>query len=213
MKKLIISTLAVLALTTTAYATDLPSKNKAPVPTPAPVAAESTDSISLSYGQDDAQNFGNKIDDSYTIGYTHKLGAGFSVGGIANLTNNTANATTNYAEAQAGYALPAFAGVTLSGKVGVGERFTQGTDYAYYTVYGNADYKVMDKLTWNAVQYRWRSPFDTASYSWQSNQIGTGVTYDITNNLAVNAKVYRQWDGTFANVTQDGFGLGVTVKF
>ena len=57
MKKLIISTLAVLALTTTAYATDLPSKNKAPVPTPAPVAAESTDSISLSYGQDDAQNF------------------------------------------------------------------------------------------------------------------------------------------------------------
>ena len=47
MKKLIISTLAVLALTTTAYATDLPSKTKAPVPTPAPVAAAPAEDVTF----------------------------------------------------------------------------------------------------------------------------------------------------------------------
>ena len=212
MKKLIISTLAVLALTTTAYATDLPSKTKAPLPTPAPVAAESTDSLSISYAQDLVQDFGAKKDDSYTVGYTHKLGAGFTVGGAANITEKTDNSIGNWAEVQGGYSLPAFAGVTLGGKVGVGERLTGSTNYPYYDVYGTADYKVMDKVTWNAVQYRWRSAFDTAANGYQSHQIGTGLTYDVTSNYSVSGKIARGYD-TAGNATGDQFMLGLTAKF
>jgi len=212
MKKLLI-TVAALVLATSAYATDLPKKNKAPA-APAAVAtsSESTDSLTAAYGQDTAVgNLGSKTDDIYQLTYTHKLGNGFSVGGMAQTTQDTSNTVKQNLEAQAGYALPAFAGVAVSGKVGVGEKF-QSTNFGYYALYGAADYKVMDKLTWNAVSYRYRSAFDTANYGYQSNQLGTGVTYDLASNYAVSAKVYRNYDTSF-NSTGDQFMLGLNVKF
>ena len=214
MKKLLI-TVAALVLATSAYATDLPKKNKAPA-APTPVAAatssESTDSLTAAYGQDTAVgNLGSKTDDIYQLTYSHKLGNGFSVGGMAQTTQDTGNTVKQNLEAQAGYALPAFAGVAVSGKVGVGEKF-QSSNFGYYALYGAADYKVMDKLTWNAVSYRYRSAFDTASYGYQSNQLGTGVTYDLASNYAVSAKVYRNYDTSF-NSTGDQFMVGFTAKF
>ena len=214
MKNFITTTMALLALTVAANATDLPSKAKAPA-APAPVAAPasaSTDSLTVSYAQDLGANFGSKVDDSYSVGYTHSIGGGFTVGGLVNSTQTTANAITNYGEAQVGYKLPAFAGVTVGGKIGVGEKLTT-TNFPYYALYGTADYALGNGITINAVQYRYRSAFDSNTYGWQSHQIGTGVSYDITSNYTVSAKVYRNYDNTFSNNTGDGFGVGLTVKF
>ena len=213
MKKLIISVAAVM-LATSAYATDLPSKKSAPLPTPAPVvAASSDDSLTVSYGQDLGNNFGAKVDDAYQLSYKHNLGGGLSVGGMAKTTQVAGSQLNQNLEVQAGYALPAMAGVTLSGKVGVGEKFTT-TNFPYYALYGAADYKVMDGLTLNAVQYRYRSAIDSNQYGYQSHQIGTGVTYDITSKYSVSAKVARNFDNTSSyNATGDEFAVGLTVKF
>ena len=213
MKTFITTTMALLALTVAASATDLPSKAKAPA-APAPVAAApaaSVDSLSIGYSQDLGPNFGSKVDDSYSIGYTHQIGGGFSVGGLVNATQKTDNAITNYGEAQVGYKLPAFYGVTLGGKVAVGEKLTT-TNFPYYAVYGTADYALGNGVTINAVQYRYRSAIDQATYGWVSHQIGTGVSYDITSNYTVSAKVYRSYDSGLNN-TGDGFGVGLAVKF
>jgi hypothetical protein len=215
MKKLLITVAAVL-MATSAYATDLPKKNKAPA-APAPVAAatttsESVDSLAVAYGQDTAVgNLGTKTDDIYQLTYTHKLGNGIAVGGMAQTTQDTGNTVKQNLEAQASYTLPAFAGVSVTGKVGLGEKF-QSTNFGYYALYGQADVKLMDKLTWNAASYRYRSAFDTANYGYQSNQLGTGVTYDLASNYAVSAKVYRNYDTNF-NSTGDQFMLGLNVKF
>ena len=213
MKKLIISVAAVM-LATSAYATDLPSKKSAPLPTPAPVvAASSDDSLTVSYGQDLGNNFGAKVDDAYQLSYKHNLGGGLSVGGMAKTTQVAGSQLNQNLEVQAGYALLAMAGVTVSGKVGVGEKFTT-TNFPYFAVYGNADYKVMDGLTLNAVQYRYRSAIDSNQYGYQSHQIGTGVTYDINSKYSVNAKVARNFDNTSSyNATGDEVMLGLTVKF
>jgi len=215
MNKLLITAAAVV-FATSAFATDLPSKKKAPaapaVTTTEAVAPASTDSLTAAYGQDTAVgDLGSKTDDVYQLTYKHNLGAGFSVGGMAQTTQDTGNVVKQNLEAQAGYALPAFGGFTLSGKVGVGEKFTT-TNFSYYAVYGNLDYKLMDKVTWNAVNYRYRSAFDTEANGYQSNQLGTGVTYDISNTYAASAKVYRNYDKDF-NATGDQFMLGLTAKF
>ena len=215
MKKLIISTVALL-MATSAYATDLPSKKAAPA-APAPVAAaaatSSDDSLTVAYGQDLGNNFGSKVDDAYSVTYKHNLGAGFSVGGMAKTTQVPGSQLNQNLEAQAGYALPAMAGVSVSGKVGVGEKFTT-TNFPYFALYGAADYKVMDGLTLNAVQYRYRSAIDNATYGYQSHQLATGVTYDITPKYSVTAKVARNFDNTSSyNATGDEFALGLTVKF
>ena len=213
MNKLIISVAAVM-LATSAYATDLPSKKSAPLPTPAPVvAASSDDSLTVSYGQDLGNNFGAKVDDAYQLSYKHNLGGGFSVGGMAKTTQVDGSQLNQNLEAQVGYALPAMAGVTVSGKVGVGEKFTT-SNFPYYALYGAADYKVVDGLTLNAVQYRYRSAIDSNQYGYQSHQIGTGVTYDINSKYSVSAKVARNFDNTSSySATGDEVMLGLTVKF
>ena len=215
MKTFITTTMALLALTVAANATDLPSKKTAPTPpVAAPAApAASVDSLSISYGQDLGNNFGAKVDDAYGVTYKHNLGGGFSVGGAASTTQVEGSNLNQNLEAQAGYALPALAGVTLSGKVGVGEKFTTA-NFPYFAVYGNADYKVMDGLTLNAVQYRYRSAMDTGTYGYQSHRLGTGVTYDINSTYSVSATVYRSFDTSSSfNATGDAFAFGLTAKF
>lgn len=215
MKTFITTTMALLALTVVASATDLPNKKAAPLPPVAAVAtAASNDSLTVTYGQDLGNNFGAKVDDTYGVTYKHNIGAGFSVSGAASTTQAPSALVKQNLEAQVGYALPAFAGVAVSGKVGVGERFVDTGNFPYFALYGNADYKVMDGLTLNAVQYRYRSAVDTGTYGYQSHRLGTGVTYDINSTYSVSATVYRSFDTTSnLTATGDAFAFGVTAKF
>lgn len=212
--KNVITIAAVLAMTATAYATDLPNKKAAPAaPASAPAATASVDSLSVSYGQDLANNFGSKTADAYSVAYKRNIGGGFSVGGVASTSQAPNSQLNQNLEAQASYALPAVAGIGVTGKVGVGERFTT-TNFPYYALYGNADYKLTDDLTLNAVQYRYRSAFDTAANGYQSHQLGTGVTYNLTSAYSISAKVARSYDTTSSfNATGDSFTLGLNVKF
>jgi len=212
MKKFIFTAAAVL-FATTAYATDLPSKKTAPLPPVAAAAAPaSVDSLTVTYGQDLANNFGTKADDVYQLAYKHSLGGGFSIGGMAQTTQVSGSNLKQNLEAQAGYALPAIAGVSLSGKAGIGERFIDTGNFAYYAAYGNADYKVTDSMTFNTIQYRYRNAFDAAANSYQSHQIGTGVTFDITPTYSISAKVARNYDSAY-NATGDYVGGSLSIKF
>jgi lipopolysaccharide assembly outer membrane protein LptD (OstA) len=214
MKNILTTTMALLALTVAAHATDLPSKAKAPA-APAPVAAApaaSNDSLSIGYTYDQAAGFGSQVDNNWGMTYTHQLGGGFSAGVNAGFAQKTDNSINGTMEGQAGYKLPAFSGVSVGGKVALGERWISTGDFPYYAVYGSADYAVGSGITLNAIQYRWRSAIDSNTYGFQSHQIGTGVTYDITSNYSVNAKVFRNYDTT-GNNTGDGFAAGLTIKF
>jgi hypothetical protein len=216
MKNILITTVALLAMSVAASATDLPSKKSVPTPpvAAAPAPAASNDSLTVTYGQDLGNNFGAKVDDAYGVTYKHNLGAGFSVSGAASTTQAPSALVKQNLEAQVGYALPAFAGIAVSGKVGVGERFLDTGNFPYYALYGNADYKVMDGLTLNAVQYRYRSAVDNATYGYQSHRLGTGVTYDINSTYSVSATVYRSFDtSSNFNATGDAFAVGLTAKF
>ena len=215
--KIITTTLvALLATASVAFATDLPSKKKAPAaaaPAAATeaVAAASTDSLKVEYGQDLGTNFGAKVDDAYTVTYKHSIGGGFAIGGMAQTTQVPGSQLNQNLELQGSYALPAMYGVTLTGKAGLGEKFSS-TNFAYYALYGNADYKVNDNITLNAVGYRFRSAVDSNTYGYQSHQLSTGVTFDINKSYSLNAKVARNYDTSW-NATGDAFTVGATVKF
>ena len=215
MKIITTAMVALLATASVAFATDLPKKKTAPAAAPVAAATEavagSSDSLKVEYGQDLGNNFGAKVDDAYTLTYKHNLGAGFSIGGKAQTAQVPNSQLTQILEAQAGYALPAMYGVTLSGKVGLGEKFTTA-NFPYYAVYGAADYKVNDSITLNAVGYRYRSALDTSTYGYQSHQLSTGVTYDINKSYSLTANVARNYD-TGWNATGDAFNVGAIVKF
>ena len=121
MKKILMATAALAALTTAAFATDLPNKKKAPAAAPAVAAASSSsaDSLSISYGQDLGNNFGAKVDDAYGVAYTHKIDA-FSIGAAISTSQDTSNTIKQNVEGQVGYSVPVGAGVSVTGKVGIG---------------------------------------------------------------------------------------------
>jgi len=209
MKKILMATAAIAAFTTAAMAADLPSKKTAPA---APVAAPaaSADSLSFSYGQDLGNNFGAKTSDSYGVTYTHKIDA-FSIGAALSTSQNTSNTVSQNIEGQVGYSTPLIAGVTATGKVGIGERSTT-TNFPYFALYGAADYKVNDSLTLNAVSYRYRSAIDSAANDYKSHQIGTGVTYALSNTYSVSAKIARNYDTDY-NATGDSATMSFNIKF
>lgn len=209
MKKILMATAAIAAMTTVAFASDLPNKKVAPA---APAAtATSSDTLSISYGQDFVNgSFGTKADDAYGVTYTHKIDA-FSIGAAISTTNDTSNTLKQNIEGQVGYSVPLLANVTATGKVGIGERFTS-TDFPYYALYGAADYKVSDDLTLNAVSYRYRSAFDSAANGYQSHQLGTGVTYNLNKSYSVSTKVARNWDEDY-NTTGDSATMALNIKF
>lgn len=98
----------------------------------------------------------------------------------------------------------------LGAAVGVGERFDTN-DFTYYTVSADADVKINDKLTWTAVDYRYRNAFDTAN-DYESHRIGTGVSYALNDAVAVNATVYRNFDTDF-DATGNTAEVGLAYKF
>ena len=215
MKIITTAMVALLATASVAFATDLPKKKTAPAAAPAAAAAveavASSDSLKVEYGQDLANNFGDKVDDAYTVTYKHSIGGGFAIGGMAQTTQVPGSQLNQNLELQGSYALPAIYGVTLTGKAGLGEKFSS-TNFAYYALYGNADYKVNDNITLNAVGYRFRSAVDSNTYGYQSHQLSTGVTFDINKSYSLNAKVARNYDTSW-NATGDAFTVGATVKF
>ena len=210
MKKLLLSTtVALAAMATTAFATDLPNKKAAPA---APVAAAaSVDSLSISYGQDFVNgSFGTKSSDAYGVAYTHKIDA-FSVGAAISTSQNTSNTVKQNIEGQVGYSQPLVAGVTATGKVGIGQRF-DSTNFPYFALYGAADYKLNDDITVNAIGYRYRSAVDYNANDYRSHQLSTGVTYNLSKTYSVSAKVARNWDKDY-NTTGDAATMSFNIKF
>jgi len=215
MKIITTAMVALLATASVALATDLPNKKATPAAPAAAVAdtaAASSDSISASYGQEfDPAGYSSKQHDTYGVTYTHTMGQ-FTIGGAAGTTQYSDNTLKQTIEAQAGYKLPSMYGVTVSGKVGLGERFQSAGNFAYYALYGNADYAINDTITWNAVQYRYRNAFDTSN-NFETHRIGTGVTFNVTKNVALNAAVYRDYGSGFTTASDNGVQVGATVKF
>lgn len=210
MKTLATAMVALIATAGVAGATDLPSKKKAPAAVAAPVAAASTDSLTVSYGQDLANNFGSKVDDAYSIAYKHSLPGGIFIGGVASTTQAAGSQLNQNLEAQAGVSTPSIGGLGITTKLGVGERFST-TNFPYYAVYTNADYDLGNGFTINAIGYRYRNAFDAAN-GYQSHQLSTGVTYALTDTYSINAKVSRSYDSGL-NATGDAVTLGLGVKF
>jgi len=211
MTKLLISTAIAALFATTAVAGDLPGKGKAPEAPAASAPAASVNSLTVQYGQDFGVGLDNKTNDSYQVAYTRKLGDGFSVGGVFGTTQADHKLLKQNLELQAGYSHSIY-GATLTGKVGVGERFLDTGNFPYYALYGSLDYKVMDGLTFNTVSYRYRDAFDAAEYSYKSHQLGTGITYDINSAYSVSAKFSRNFDSSY-KATGDSVTAGLTAKF
>ena len=210
MNKFIVTTAALL-MASTAYAGDLPSKATPAAPVQATASAATT--ITAGYGYEFAPNeYDASTATTYSLGVDHSLGGGLSVGAAVG-TSQAADegALKQTIEASVGYKIPLFAGITAKVGASIGERFTNGANYPYYTLSSGADYKLADNLTLNAIGYRYRNAIDDAN-DWESHQLSTGATFALNKTNAVFVKLARSYDSDFEAST-DAITVGYKLSF
>jgi len=206
-----IVTTAALLMATTAYAGDLPSKATPAAPVQATASADTT--ITAGYGYEFAPNeYDASTATTYSLGVDRNLGGGLSVGAAVG-TSQAADegALKQTIEASVGYKIPLFAGITAKVGASIGERFTNGANYPYYTLSSGADYKLADNLTLNAIGYRYRNAIDDAN-DWESHQLSTGATFALNKTNAVFVKLARSYDSDFEAST-DAITVGYKLSF
>jgi len=82
---------------------------------------------------------------------------------------------------------------SLTGTGGIGSHAPDpGRSFAYYFFKLNADIKLTDIVTWNAVGLRYRDSFDAAD-RYDTPEVSTGVTFNVTEQHSVSLRVMRDW--------------------
>ena len=66
-------------------------------------------------------------------------------------------------EGNLGYQHALFSPISLFGSAGIGERFTEDNDFAYFVFRAGLDLAVYNQVTWNVITFRYRNAFHTAN--------------------------------------------------
>ena len=100
---------------------------------------------------------------------------------------------------------------SLTGTAGIGSHAPDpGDAFAYYVLKLNADIKLTDVITWNAVGLRYRNSFDSAD-EYDTPEVSTGVTFKLTEQHSISARVMRDWKE--GNISYNAVELGYKYHF
>ena len=122
------------------------------------------------------------------------------------------SATANL-EATVGYRLRFNDFLSVIGSVGIGDRLQvsgDGGDIAYYVLRAAADLKLSEKVTWNAVAFRYRDAFESSD-DYLTPQLATGVTFKMDDHNSISSKVQYNWKDWHPDTV--GFALGYSRSF
>jgi len=101
--------------------------------------------------------------------------------------------------------------LTLTGTAGVGTHSPDpGQTFAFYVFKLNADIKLNDVVTWNAIGLRYRNSFDSAD-NYDTPEVSTGVSFKLTDQHSVSLRVVRDWKE--GDVSYNGIELGYKYHF
>jgi hypothetical protein len=91
-------------------------------------------------------------------------------------------------------------------RLGVGERFTQSSDYSFYTIEPMVQYNITNDWNVNAL-YRYRNSFDqTKNYQTDTYKIGT--SYKVTPNDELGFKYSMKYGDSRANGVEFTYARG-----
>lgn len=160
----------------------------------------------------DPDDFGQSKDVKYQVDGAHTFDSGVILGGSFQYTDATkGKKDSQNLEMTIGYRLPLGQIFSVVGSSGIGARFSGSDDvFAYYVFNVGADLRLTEKVTWNAVGYRYRNAFDTDN-DYDTPQVSTGLAFKIDQANSVSTKLYRSWkDGS---PDETGLALGFKHEF
>jgi long-subunit fatty acid transport protein len=140
---------------------------------------------------------GARDSENYSLSVKESVNKNFAVDlGFTAYQQSTTKALSNRLEAGVTGTVPV-GPVNLYTRVAVGEKFTNGSDFEYYSVEPGVTYTMFDKLT-ARVGYRFRNGFGTNGNLDTTHTARAGVSYAITKNDSVGVR-YDQARGDSFN--------------
>ncbi|UVC14447.1 hypothetical protein [Mesorhizobium onobrychidis] len=158
--------------------------------------AEST-SLGISVTSDrQEQDLGVPQSTKVDISASHTFDVGVILGASVQYSDTAfSNSATANLETTAGYRVHFNDIVSVKGSVGVGARMQvsgDGDDIAYYVLRAEADIKLNNTVTWNAIAFRYRDAFDVDD-DYLTPQLATGFTFKLDEHNSVSSKVQYNW--------------------
>jgi hypothetical protein len=101
--------------------------------------------------------------------------------------------------------------LSVAGSIGIGERFTEGTDFPYYVLRIGGDLAIDDRWGWNIVTFRYRNAFDTVN-DYETPRFTTKLTFRLDERNAIYGEIYRNLNDEW-EPTATGVAVGYAFRF
>lgn len=161
----------------------------------------------------DPDDFAVPKDMKYELNGAHTFDGGLILGGSFQYTDTafSTRASQNL-EGTIGYRVPLSSVFSVTGSAGLGEHWRENpsTYFPYYVLRIGADVEINEKLTWNAISYRFRDAFDPDN-DYNTPQVATGVSFKIDGQSSIAVKIMRNWKDDQPSST--GVSLGFKQRF
>ena len=110
-----------------------------------------------------------------------------------------------------GYQHSVISSISLFGSAGIGERFTEDDDFAYYVFRTGVDLVIDDQVTWNIITFRYRNAFHTVN-DYETPRLTTKASFHMDDQNTVYAELYRNFDKEW-EPTATGLAIGYAFSF
>jgi hypothetical protein len=178
----------------------------------APALAEST-SVSLQMSSErNPDNFGDLLDTVYKIETAHSFDDGMFVNGFFEVqVPAESDPNKKNLEGNAGYQATLVEGLSLSLSGGLGGRFTEDDDFAYYVVRVGGTVAITEWLSWNIVTFRYRDSFH-ADDDYKTPRLTTKAVIQLDESNDIYGELYRNYNWDW-DTTANAFALGYSHRF
>ena len=178
------------------------------------VAVAGSSSLGVTITSDrNPSNFGVPKSTKYRLNGGHTFDNGLNIGGSFEYTDSAfSDRASQNLEGTLGYGLPLNSAISLTGSVGIGERWRENptTSFPYYVLRIAVDYALTQDIAWNVISYRFRDGFDSNN-NYNTPQIATGLTFRLDSQSSITAKIARNWREGSPSST--GISLGFKREF
>lgn len=158
----------------------------------------------------------------FGVGLTYKADTGFLLGMSLDVAqkDNAPYDLEVLTEGQFGYSfnVAAFRFGAIGGagfrQASENDRLGAASDgHLYYVGIVFADVKIAERVTFNAIEYRYRDAFDTDRYAFNSQRVSTGLTLNLTPGHALYGKVGHTFEKNDAGESDNHVTVGYRVSF
>lgn len=183
------------------------------MPAPHGSALAGSTTLSLQHSNErDPDDFSDVLDNIFKFEGAYKFDSGIYMNGSIEIeVPEDGSPNKKNLEGNLGYQHILVSPISLFGSAGIGERFTDDDDFAYYVFRTGLDLAICDQVTWNVITFRYRNAFNTVD-DYETPRLTTKLSFHANEHNTIYGELYRNYDSEW-DATATGLTIGYAFSF